>query len=781
MNFIADGSLLEESKENIVPNPHGHSAISLQYAIQHKNDYAKEKAEFLAYIQSQKESQEYEDDPLDLYYQYIKFLQEFMATGAVNYPDWMEGLELVTKAFVDDKRYVYVWCLYAKCCIKPEEVFEFMQLKGIGECLSIFYEKYAEYLAQRLQRYNDALNILDQGIKSKASPLKRLVKTHAAFSLQISQIPTESKKRTIQGIMLDMPNQGKKKQSFTVFQDEKESYTKDNTKNSWFKTADIFSNELLHKLSVPWMGVKIPQKRSISVVHKPPSFAVYNDTQKYERDAKYFSAEEKRAEFYFSKKETLVVKEAKKMDAVPSPTIHTKEALKDIMGMFNDEIETKEETKEKIIQDTPNNPFCCPVGDVDEQRTRKKFKPSKFAIFKDAQTPVKTPTKRGTLEICVNLSTKQIKTLKTDITVPKLQIVPVDKDVILWNNELIQSHSEKVLPLIKSDACATFYECDFIPFYENFEKMKSNSMPFYFKLDNHLLYAVQYRIGEGGFASVFMADQEITTPTSMNANSILTSNENMHVPIVKLFQGHFFNRMSCLSLEYLEHGTILDSINAYRAKGNFLPEQITAYYSLCLIRMIKYLIQNNPENILVRFNADTKMPMMVSEHIDPYIFDLWFQRHELVLIDFGRSIDLDLYSPTTKFNVFHEGIHEKGSIENLVSAFQKIHKSWQHEVDFLGIGNSIHCLLSNDYPDLKLTPNRLDFEFILRRSLKYPWEVLLNKLMHPPSDKGESLCLLNDLEGEWSIILNSECLSKPSWRQILRKHEIELVQKLTEK
>ncbi|RKP18587.1 hypothetical protein ROZALSC1DRAFT_23085, partial [Rozella allomycis CSF55] len=103
MNFIADGSLLEESKENIVPNPHGHSAISLQYAIQHKNDYAKERAEFLAYIQSQRESQEYEDDPLDLYYQYIKFLQEFMATGAVNYPDWMEGLEQVTKAFVDDK------------------------------------------------------------------------------------------------------------------------------------------------------------------------------------------------------------------------------------------------------------------------------------------------------------------------------------------------------------------------------------------------------------------------------------------------------------------------------------------------------------------------------------------------------------------------------------------------------------------------------------------------------------------------------------------------------
>lgn len=125
------------------------------------------------------------DDPLQIFCSHFQYLQE--KDPPVSQTRFNVISERATHEFKDDPRYqndprfLKLWITYANGVDRPHDVYEYMRQKGIASRLSSFYNQYATYL-ESINQYQQAFQVLTDGIRNNAQPLLKLTKRLTEFS-----------------------------------------------------------------------------------------------------------------------------------------------------------------------------------------------------------------------------------------------------------------------------------------------------------------------------------------------------------------------------------------------------------------------------------------------------------------------------------------------------------------------------------------------------------------------------------------------------------------------
>ncbi|KAJ5101611.1 hypothetical protein NUU61_003833 [Penicillium alfredii] len=219
--------------------------------------------------------------------------------------------------------------------------------------------------------------------------------------------------------------------------------------------------------------------------------------------------------------------------------------------------------------------------------------------------------------------------------------------------------------------------------------------------------------------------------------------------IVRAHELHVHRRESFLVEDYRGQGTLLDLVNIIRNEYNAdggLDEALAMFFSVELFRTIEGLHANGilhgdikADNCLVRLEEPNpnELPAKAlslldlgadesptdpreSIHYAPSGAHGW-QNKGLALIDFGRGIDMNAFSPAVQFIADWEtGTHECNEIREM--------RPWTHQIDLYGIAGTIHVLLFGKY--IESTPVRTSTgladpvvrTYRIRESLKRYWD-----------------------------------------------------------
>jgi checkpoint serine/threonine-protein kinase len=136
---------IEPYKENIQPLTQGRSAASLAQSLK---DPASLEVERQRYELAIEHVQDLDDDPLDAYWQYVRWLQ----TQSTLSTTLSKILETCVRRFKNDARYrndpryLKLWLLVAQQSKQPSDVFKYLSVNRIGIELALFYEEYAKLL-----------------------------------------------------------------------------------------------------------------------------------------------------------------------------------------------------------------------------------------------------------------------------------------------------------------------------------------------------------------------------------------------------------------------------------------------------------------------------------------------------------------------------------------------------------------------------------------------------------------------------------------------------------
>lgn len=116
----------------------------------HSPQLAQEQAEYRASIV---EALKEDDDPLAAYDDFIKWTNRTFSPADPN-SGLIQLLEEATRKFKDDarysgdRRYLKLWCSYAKAVETPSTVYAYVVKKGIGCVFAQLWEEYATSLEQ---------------------------------------------------------------------------------------------------------------------------------------------------------------------------------------------------------------------------------------------------------------------------------------------------------------------------------------------------------------------------------------------------------------------------------------------------------------------------------------------------------------------------------------------------------------------------------------------------------------------------------------------------------
>ncbi|SCV74798.1 BQ2448_7827 [Microbotryum intermedium] len=137
------------------------------------------------------------EDPLDVHHQYARFVISNYPAGASAANKLVPLLEKSTRRFLHDERYrndpryLRLWNLYAKHIDCPEDCYNFLFAKGVGERLAMLYEEYATVL-EHAGRRTQADQVYSLGINRAAAPLDRLKKRYTEFTARMLIAPPVS-------------------------------------------------------------------------------------------------------------------------------------------------------------------------------------------------------------------------------------------------------------------------------------------------------------------------------------------------------------------------------------------------------------------------------------------------------------------------------------------------------------------------------------------------------------------------------------------------------------
>ncbi|KAH6895127.1 Mad3/BUB1 homology region 1-domain-containing protein [Thelonectria olida] len=190
---------------------------------------------------------------------------------------------------------------------------------------------------------------------------------------------------------------------------------------------------------------------------------------------------------------------------------------------------------------------------------------------------------------------------------------------------------------------------------------------------------------------------------------------------------HLYQDEAFLFLPYHAHGTLLDVVNFFRAEPSaIMDEQLAMFFSIELLRTVEALHAKNvlhgdlkADNCLLRLDA-LRDDQSLSSQWRPDGSDGWASRG-VVLIDFGRSIDMRNFSPDVEFIA-----DWKTSAQDC--AEMREGRPWTWQIDYHGLAGTIHTLLFGKYIETVRCDQggiKAGRRYKIRESLKRYWQTQL--------------------------------------------------------
>ncbi|RNA43421.1 mitotic checkpoint serine threonine- kinase BUB1 [Brachionus plicatilis] len=266
-------------------------------------------------------------------------------------------------------------------------------------------------------------------------------------------------------------------------------------------------------------------------------------------------------------------------------------------------------------------------------------------------------------------------------------------------------------------------------------------------LKDKIDYKIIKEIGKGAFAKIYLIERKDTKKKmALKVDKQATSwefyiTENLHERLKKMLDEKImkvnvmesFIRMDqfikyqdgCFSsMNYYTYGSLLDLINFHvvnDAMYPMFPYWFVLYLTLEMLYIIQYLHKANiihadikPDNLIVN-----SLPDSIS-YFDPT------KTKCLVLIDFNRSIDLNLLGMNIEFEA-------KVDNKSLLIPEMKEKKPWSFQVDFYGILCSIHCVVFKKYMKTYKEKDRNRFVGSFPRGYDKMFDRLFDTYLNVPS------------------------------------------------
>lgn len=191
---------------------------------------------------------------------------------------------------------------------------------------------------------------------------------------------------------------------------------------------------------------------------------------------------------------------------------------------------------------------------------------------------------------------------------------------------------------------------------------------------------------------------------------------------------------SVLVLPLGAHGSLQAALNLYLMRGQPPPEVVALHFAAELLRMLGALAAARvihadvkPDNLLVALRADASG----DENAVPGV--------GLQLIDFGRSVDLELLPPGTQ-------LCSDSDTDSFRCVEMRERRPWLWQADAYGVAAVVHCLLFGDYMEVERVAHADSGETFLRLRRPFKrhfaanevWEELFHALLNKAGAKPPS-------------------------------------------
>ncbi|CAM1507348.1 Fc.00g069890.m01.CDS01 [Cosmosporella sp. VM-42] len=222
---------------------------------------------------------------------------------------------------------------------------------------------------------------------------------------------------------------------------------------------------------------------------------------------------------------------------------------------------------------------------------------------------------------------------------------------------------------------------------------------------------------------------------------------------------HLYQDEAFLFLPYHPYGTLLDVVNFFRAEPSaVMDEQLAMFFTIELMRTVEALHARSvlhgdlkADNCLLRLDAlSNEQPLASQWRTDGS--GGWSTRG-VVLIDFGRGIDMRNFIPDVEFIA-----DWKTSAQDC--AEMREGRPWTWQIDYHGLAGIIHCLLFGKYIETVRCDQgglgKTGRKYKIRESLKRYWqteiwadcfEILLNPGSFLAHEDGGKMPVLKSMKG----------------------------------
>ncbi|XP_076055680.1 uncharacterized protein LOC143033920 [Oratosquilla oratoria] len=161
--------------------------------------------------------------------------------------------------------------------------------------------------------------------------------------------------------------------------------------------------------------------------------------------------------------------------------------------------------------------------------------------------------------------------------------------------------------------------------------------------------------------------------------------------VLRMNRGYFFSNGSIMVNPYHKHGSLLNAINVYRKTGSLMPEELVLYFTIEMLAILETIHSCNiihadikPDNFILASRPEINIPASTPEEM----FSNCPQ--SLKLIDFGRSIDMNLFPKGTTFT-------KKVTTESFTCCEMQDGRPWTYQTDLYCVAATAHCMLRGNY------------------------------------------------------------------------------------
>lgn len=229
---------------------------------------------------------------------------------------------------------------------------------------------------------------------------------------------------------------------------------------------------------------------------------------------------------------------------------------------------------------------------------------------------------------------------------------------------------------------------------------------------------------------------------------------------------HLYQDEGFLFLPLHPHGTLLDVVNYFRAEpSGVMDEQLAMFFTIELLRTVEALHSKGilhgdikPDNCVLRLDnldnhhEERQQQRQLQGQWRPDGSGGWDARG-LVLIDFGRAIDMRAFTPDVQFVADWKTSQQD-------CAEMREGRPWTWQIDYHGMANMVHCLLFGRYIEtVRADQGGIGFggrRYRIRESLKRYWQtdlwsdcfdVLLNPAAFLEAEVGGRMPVLKSMRG----------------------------------